>query len=245
VKKTELSKCFEFDSFDSRRLPGDPRDPCEVRFDFFVRSVDMQSFFQDLFDNGRVTVRSHEPPSEEDFSAAVTEVLQFERQYRLELPAIPPSVSVDAVRWSTSMFYRASQLLVFRDIDATQIDQDLSTACPIADTPSAHYSVDLTFRFIPDLLKQARHVSGDDPLLRWLTKWANAWPLSSVGIPDMESLNIDAIAEDQCLLKLYGDRIIEQNDLSRLSDDRVNNAVRAALGAYPDLAPEIAAAIKA
>lgn len=205
----------------------------------------MQTFFESLFDNGRVTVQTHEPPSEKDLSASVSEVLAFEEQYRLELPGIPPTVSADAVRWSTLMFYRASQFLVYRDIDATQIDQDLSLPCPNPNSPSAHYSVDLTFRFLPDLLNRARHVSGDDPLLRWLNNWLAAWPLSSVGISEVESLNINPIAEHECLLKMYVDRIIEQNDVSRLADDRVNNAVRAVLGAYPELAPEFAAALNA
>jgi hypothetical protein len=38
---------------------------------------------------------------------------------------------------------------------------------------------------------------------------------------------------------LYVDRVIESKDLVRLEDPRVGAAVRASLGAYPELEPKI------
>jgi hypothetical protein len=39
---------------------------------------------------------------------------------------------------------------------------------------------------------------------------------------------------------MYVDRIIARRDKTRLDDDRVREAVRTALGAFTDLAPELA-----
>jgi hypothetical protein len=75
-----------------------------------------------------------------------------------------------------------------------------------------------------------------------LTELARRWPLSSVGVKGLEGLDVSSFVGDPALLQLYVDRIIERADQSRLTDPRVNEAVRTALGGYPELAPAIPAA---
>ena len=102
---------------------------------------------------------------------------------------------------------------------------------PAAAPASLHYSVDLSFRFLPDLLRLARSEAEGDPLLRHIRQWAAAWPLSSVGIPDLELGSIEPIVEHPCLLSIYCDRIIALRDRSRLGDSRVDGALAQAVGA--------------
>jgi hypothetical protein len=141
------------------------------------------------------------------------------------------------------MLYRACQFITYRDTGETTVAEMLAAACPASDPPSVHYSVDLTFRFLPDLGKLARCVSPRDPLLAHIGKWAVEWPLSSVGMADVGPVRIDPWAEDPCLLGLYVDRVIARGDLPRLGDRRVRKAVQRAVGPFPDLAPRMAAAI--
>ena len=60
------------------------------------------------------------------------------------------------------------------------IENQLSQDCPGPVAADVHYSVDLVFRFLPDLLKFARSSSDQDPLLEYIVRWLHEWPLSCV-----------------------------------------------------------------
>jgi len=102
--------------------------------------------------------------------------------------------------------------------------------------------VDLTFRYLPDLAKLARSASERDPLLAHIVRWAVDWPLSSVGMVGIGPVQIDNLAKDRCLLKLYVDRVIARGDKSRLCDPRVREAAQQAIGLFPELAANMASA---
>ena len=104
----------------------------------------------------------------------------------------------------------------------------------------AHYSADLSLRFLPDAWRLARDASESDPLVSFLLKTANRWPLSSVGISSTSISSVDGFATDPSLLALYVDRIIERRDNSRLDDPRVRESIRRAVGAHDVLAPALA-----
>jgi hypothetical protein len=149
------------------------------------------------------------------------------------------------------MFYRACQFAVFRDVPAEAVAGALSVPCPgatavtaVAQSPAVHYSVDVVFRFLPDLARFARSAADNDPLLEPLQRWARQWPLSSVGMAGVDGADVAFVAHP-ALLALYVDRVIATRDRSRLADERVRQAVRAALGLHPQLAPDLAAALDA
>jgi hypothetical protein len=101
---------------------------------------------------------------------------------------------------------------------------------PSYQAASLHYSVDLIFRFLPDLMRLARSDAENDPLLAYLRQWAVAWPLSSVGIPDVTPASIEPIVNHRCLMNMYRDRIIARKDRSRRGDPRIEEAVAQAVG---------------
>ena len=74
-------------------------------------------------------------------------------------------------------------MLVFRDEPAAAIAEALGPPCPAPITPSTHYSVDLVFRFLPEVVIFARSAAAHDPLVEHLERFAREWPLSSVGMP--------------------------------------------------------------
>jgi hypothetical protein len=99
--------------------------------------------------------------------------------------------------------------------------RDLGGDGPADDSPAVHYSVDLSFRFLPDLVRHARAASERDALVGRLMDWANRWPLSCVGFAGAAAGSIDGFAGHPCLLRMYVDRIIAGHDVSRLTDQRV------------------------
>ena len=196
-------------------------------------------FIADLFDTGRVVLDGDTLAGPRDVSAMTEELVEFEKVYRSTLPHYPPPLSLDSAGWACGMLYRACQFLVYREYGEQAIAEQLSSSCPLKPSPSVCYSVDLTFRFLPDLVRLARAAAEHDPLLTPLLRWAGDWPLSSVGIKGVEGIEVEPFIDDPCLRLMYVDRIIAQLDVSRLNDDRVRDAVREAIGAFPELVPDL------
>ena len=204
----------------------------------------LPEFLGELFRGSRVHVAALAEFSADERQNAARVLTEWEQTQRAELPGhAPPFCEATAV-WGAERFYRACQFLVFRDCSAEAIAAELTVAKPKAAAPAnAAYSVDLTWRFLPDLLKLASGLASDDPLVTQLRRWAVEWPLSSVGVPNLGEFDVSGFVEDPCLRTLYVDRIFARRDRTRLTDERIRDAVREALGAFPELAPEIGALV--
>lgn len=196
-------------------------------------------FLADLFETGLVRV-AREPASVAERNAIESWLTGIEAQDRLNLPGEPPPFDPLAASWAASMLYRGAQLLTDRDVSEESLRAALADQGPDS-TPSAHYSVDLVFRFLPDLITLARRVAQEDPLVESLLGLIAPWPLSSVGLAGAVAGRLEPILAQPCLRQLYVDRILARADVARLDDPRVREAVRETLGAFPELAPACAA----
>jgi hypothetical protein len=181
--------------------------------------------------------------------AETTKVLEeFECEWRLNVPGEAPPFHAEAATWAAIRFYQASQYAVFRDEGPEFAFEPLDHASELGKLPSAHYSVDLIFCFLPDLVRQVRAAASGDPLVDELLSWGRHWPLSSVGIAGVEldarGAELAAILSSPSLLQMYVDRIIDRRDNSRTGHDTVRQAIAAAIGLYQQLAPDLIAASK-
>jgi len=120
----------------------------------------------------------------------------------------------------------------------------LGIACPRPPDPVTCYSVDLLLRYLPDVAAMAHGIAEDDPLVESLRELGRQWPLSSVGMPELGTVDPGAFVDDPSLRALYVDRILERRDTSRLDHPAVRAAVQAALGLHHELAPEIISALE-
>jgi len=196
------------------------------------------TFVEGLFVTGRVRLTTDKSPDEADIAEAVGRVVEFEKTQRADLPGSAPTVDQVALRWALVAFYHACQFRVYRHLGVSSLSERFADEAPRGSTAEAHYSVDLAFRFLPDLVKLAQSGSPEDPLLATLTEWCEAWPLSSVGVSDLNSPHCEPILTDECLLRIYVDRILRTQDASRQTDQRVRDEVSRAVGAFPELAGE-------
>jgi hypothetical protein len=206
--------------------------------------VTLTDFLDQLFTSGRVKVGPIEPLTASDLRQADDMLAGKEQHDRLDLPGMAPLVSLPAARWAAVMLCRACQLVVYRDVGEPMMREVLGEGCPAGPGASLHYSVDLAFRWLPDVWRLARVVAETDPLLECLAIWAAQWPLSSVGMTEVTPSDLDAIAGNPCLLRLYVDRILARRDWPRLGDPRVAEVARQAIGLFPRLAPEAAEKLK-
>ena len=197
----------------------------------------MQEFLRALRESGEIVV-SVEPPPVLD-AVAEQALREHEEAFRAELaPGVPP-LAVDAAYWGAKKLYQSCQLLTLRDAPPSVADTTLLDRYHGPHGAEAEYSVDLTLAYLPSLVHLAERVAPDDPVLDAIRQLASEWPLSSVGIAGIEAPTGLVFWENRCLQKLYVDRVIAASDVSRLEDPLVAAAVRAALGANPELEPKI------
>lgn len=207
----------------------------------------LSSTIRELWESGRVSV-GRAVPSAEELAEAEGVLIEYEAVSRQDLPGTPPGLSLPALRWSLARFHSACRFLVYRDFAAEDVEQEFAMICPELESPTdpaVHYTVDLLFRYLPDLVRLARAAAANDPLVIQLGRLANHWPLSTVGMEGVVPTSISGFADDPALLALYADRIIAREDVGRMGDPRVDAAVRQALGAFPELAPALAQKLSA
>src|SRR5262245_212400 len=198
-------------------------------------------FLSALFEHGRVKIahpQEHVPSDE--IAAAEQQLEERAALVASEFPGQPPAANLPVATWAALQMYRACQLAIYRELDAGAIDELLAPACPPAEPASRHWSADLAFVFLPDLIRQAQAAAANDPLVTRLREWAAYWPLSSVGVAQVEPRNVVEIAAHPGLLRHYVDRILGKKDWSRLADPAVRAAAAESIGAFASFWPEAA-----
>ena len=200
----------------------------------------VRPFFEQLFSHGVVRVEGAELLREEELDSAVEWILRSELQTLEHWPATPPDVDRLALKWATHQFVTAAQLTVYRQLGAIEIERRLKPEfLTQEDDVSTAYSVDVVFRYLPDLFRIVKGMNPDDPLVSVLRRWGERWPLSSVGIMGLSELNIEPILTNRCLSLMYVDRIVEAEATDRLNHPQVRELVREAIGAFPELSPNL------
>lgn len=202
------------------------------------------NFLYQLWNSGRVEVSAHKDALGSEERKVRTFLRGLSQEREPDLPFKAPPLNDDAALWAALKLYRGAQFMVFLDADEALIRSELGEACPSHDSPtSLAYSVDLSFQFLGDLLFLAQKNKDRPFLVDALRTLAARWPLSSVGIPDTAPSSALEFLENPCLKQLYVDRIIARSDASRLTSPKVRDAVKAALGMYPELCPGLALAL--
>lgn len=199
--------------------------------------MSVRNFLVELASSGRVHVGRallEKPPSAPEVGPIL---MDLDLAARIEMAGDAPPLSMGPALWATWMLYQGCQFLSFREMDGGLVESRLAVPAPAMASPWVCYSVDLTMRYLPDLVALARGLSPNDPLVAGLLELARAWPLSSVGILGVGPVEVGSFFAHPSLRALYVDRVLERKDASRLQDPQVREAVRSALGDHPSLAP--------
>jgi hypothetical protein len=210
----------------------------------FPPTVSLKDFITSLTAGVEIQVHSPDQPAPQ-FDAAAAAALREGREVAAnELAGEAPPLDLAAGGWAAVQFYCACQFLVCRDATAEKVTQILGAPCPVARSPATDFSVDLIFRFLPDLHERARRLAPDDPLVAALGLWARDWPLSSPGVVLEEPPVLETFRTWPALWRLYVDRVMGRRAADRWRDQGVASQLRADLGAFPELIPAVAESLR-
>ena len=189
-------------------------------------------FIQDIIQQGKVTVDGHVTPfSEEDKQATIQRLREHYELQKKELTATVPAFDAPAAIWAASFLYRSVQLVMLRDL-GDEVVNKLLTRYEGVITPEAVLSVDLSFRYLPNLVGLAKGLAPEDVLVKRLHEAAVQWPFSSVGMKVEGDFNIEVILNNACVCRSYIDRIITARDIKRCNNPQVKEYIKEALGNY-------------
>lgn len=201
-------------------------------------------FLEDLFDCGRVVVPGVEELSAAELQSGREILSRVDVLARSELAGNPPPLHAEAAEWAAITLYRICQFSVHRDEDPATIERAITPRFADSRDASIHYSVDLSFRYLPDVL---RFACGENEEAKRLTESLHQliaqWPLSSVGLSEPVISDQLPFEDSESLMTLFCDRVINRNDAARLRIPSVRQRVGGSIGMYPELSPQLAEAL--
>jgi hypothetical protein len=191
----------------------------------------LQEFLMAVFEHGLLKV----PAPQVEISTADREaalMILHERAAFLaaDYPGEPPVIDEPAATWAALMLLRASQAAVYRDLSAEQLEQVLSLPAPDGKTSSHHWSVDISFAFLPELAKFVRAANASDPLLAILQSWAATWPLSGMSLGQVTDEQLQSLQVDQTLWQYYLERLVARRETKLRDVPAIRTALTELLG---------------
>lgn len=165
-------------------------------------------------------------------------VLFLETEYEkeiLEYPGTAPQFNGEAALWSARTLYLATQLLLHREHKMSDVKELLPFYKGKIDA-SAIISSDLCLRFLPQIITEIRKIDPEDLIIDILEKHLIHFHYSAIGSDlDSENVNFEIIAENDCLLQLYIDRVVQRKSIKWAQSDFIKKQLEIGFGDYQKL----------
>lgn len=156
---------------------------------------------------------------------------EYERE-TLEYPGVAPKFNSDAAIWAAKTVYLAAQLLLYREHKITELALLLPDFNGTEDA-SAILSADLCLRFLPQIIAEMKKIDPDDIIIPILEKQLFQFHYSAIGFEiEMEKINFDIAASDDCLQQLYIDRIVHRKAIKFTESDFIKKQLEIGFGDY-------------
>jgi hypothetical protein len=184
-----------------------------------MNSAPFHVFLNELLKEGKIVFRSARAPRDPISPPAVTLLAEAFRIHSAAVAGPPIAFDSETASASAECLRQSSWALVNHDERIADLRKRLNM--PISPrTPSQHLSADLTFRYLPQVLRRARGLNPDDPLVECVANLLRRWPLSGV-LSDVVEGPIERIelGSHPGLLLLYAERLT-RNDRSSWRPER-------------------------
>ena len=156
----------------------------------------------------------------------------LQEEYEKEIvgyPGYPPPFEQVAAVWAAKIIYNASQLLLSRDQNSRDLGL-LLAGYPATIDAAAILSADLCLRCLPDVIAKAREINPDDGLIPLLEDLLRTLHYSGVGYFKGGEFEWPPVLANDCLRRLYVDRVIGRRAAVLANSPALRSEIRAALG---------------
>lgn len=135
-----------------------------------------------------------------------------------------------AAGWAAKVLFHAAQLLMYRSQEADALG-DYFPGFGLPQTAAAIISADGCLRYLPGILRHLEAIDVEDELIPILKEVLREWHYSGL-LADSPPIPTDltTVIEDECLMRLYVDRIIETKNKTMAARQELRGLVLAALG---------------
>ncbi len=176
-------------------------------------------FLIELIQEGKIVFRSAKAPRDPISPRAAAFLAESFNIHSSAVAGPPIEFDFEAASTSAEFLRQSSWALVNHDERMADLKKRLNMPGSPR-TPSQHLSADLTLRYLPQVLKRARGLNPDDPLVECLTSVLRRWPLSGA-LSDVVEAPIERteLGSHPGLLLLYAERLVK-NDRSGWRPER-------------------------
>lgn len=157
---------------------------------------------------------------------------EYERE-TLDYPGVAPAFDSDAALWAAETVYFSAQMMLHYSETAPLIDK-LCGAYRGTLTAGAMLSADLLLRFLPQIVSQLDSVDPEDPLVKRLLEHLRIFHYSGIGCAQLSEAELDFtwLRPDECLGRLYLDRVWERRSVADALRPELEPLLRADYGDY-------------
>jgi hypothetical protein len=200
----------------------------------------LTNFLKELWETGSASVDRDLEFTDKELEDCHSLLIHYEKNARLNVPENLPGFNVGMAVHAVQLFYNISQMVVNRDFSENLIDECFSRVEKFEDEKdlTTVWSVDLIFQHLPSLLKIAKNLSEGDSLCQRIIELSENFPLSSVGIP-LKKCHDGFLFENSSLTIIYLNRIIENQAVDRLTNEKTYNILMETLGQHSTLCKDL------
>ncbi|MEO1435137.1 MAG: hypothetical protein AAFV80_06335 [Bacteroidota bacterium] len=188
-----------------------------------------------LCEQGEVLVYDHQLVVGDQEEQQVIHYLEAEyrRQSKFYVGTLP-NFDSEAALWAAETVYLSAQLILHRKTEAYHLPK-LLMAFEGPVHPGSVLSVDLVFRFLPDLIQELEKLSDEDPLVPILQQRLQEWPFSGIRYlntwPDDD---LSVLFQEKGLRLQLIDRLVKYKNHRLLTDSKIRTLVEAEFGWYAE-----------
>ncbi|MCE3296016.1 MAG: hypothetical protein K0R65_1730 [Crocinitomicaceae bacterium] len=169
-------------------------------------------------------------PEDEEQTLAFLE-LEYQNE-SLSWPHTVPAFNPQAALWAARYLYTAAQVILFRKALAPETETFLKTPGPEIN-PGTILSVDLCFRFMPDIMEQLHVIDSEDPLLPVFEEQLRQWHYSGMRYElENDKLEMQVYLDDPCLRQLYCERVVRNKNIRLAQKAEIQTLIRSYMGMY-------------
>jgi hypothetical protein len=176
-----------------------------------VEKTPFHEFLIELLKEGKIVFRSAKAPRDRISPPAVALLAEA---FKIHSAAVAgPPIAFDSATASASAEFlrQSSWALVNHDERMADLEKRLNMPGPPRG-PSQHLSADLTMRYLPQVLRRARGLNPDDPLVECIANILRRWPFSGV-LSDVVEAPTEQLelGSHRGLLLLYAERLAKND----------------------------------